>query len=63
MKTGRRHMIPMGSAVREVLELRRANGLYFPNRVGEPFAVGATTIESLRTRSDSPTLCFMIFEE
>jgi integrase len=37
MKAGRRHTIPMGQMVREVLEPLRANGLYFPNKYGEPF--------------------------
>lgn len=38
MKTGRRHTIPMGAAVRAILQQRRANGLYFPNIHGEPFS-------------------------
>src|SRR6202047_2922179 len=43
-----------------------AEGVRFPDLTRsfhQLGAVGATTIESLRTRSDSPTLCFMIFEE
>lgn len=37
MKTGKRHVIPMGRAVRTFLEPRQAEGLYFPSRVGTPF--------------------------
>jgi integrase len=37
MKAGKRHTIPMGSAVRELLEPRQATALYFPSRVGTPF--------------------------
>lgn len=37
MKVGRKHMIPMGAAVRALLGPRRVNALYFPNKYGDPF--------------------------
>jgi integrase len=37
MKTGKRHVIPLGSAVRALLEPRDVTSLYFPSRVGAPF--------------------------
>ncbi|MGH7111779.1 MAG: tyrosine-type recombinase/integrase [Stellaceae bacterium] len=37
MKTGRRHTIPLGKAVRALLETREPRSLYFPNRIGGPF--------------------------
>jgi integrase len=45
MKAGRKHTIPMGSAVRALLEPRRVNGLYFPNRYGEPYSFSSTTLD------------------
>jgi integrase len=38
MKNNRRHAIPMGKMVREILEPHSANGLYFPNMYGYPFS-------------------------
>jgi integrase len=37
MKAGKRHVIPMGGAVRALLEPRDVSGPYFPSRVGTPF--------------------------
>jgi integrase len=45
MKANRKHTIPMGSAVRALLESRRVNGLYFPNRYREPYSFSSTTLD------------------
>jgi integrase len=45
MKANRKHTIPIGSAVRALLESRRVNGLYFPNRYGEPYSFSSTTLD------------------
>lgn len=37
MKTGKRHIIPLSSAVRALLEPRQVDGLYFANRLEQPF--------------------------
>jgi integrase len=37
MKTGRRHVIPLGTAVHALLPARTDDRLYFPNRFGQPF--------------------------
>jgi len=45
MKADRKHTIPIGGSVRALLEPRRVNGLYFPNRYGEPFSFSSTTLD------------------
>lgn len=48
MKAGRRHAIPLGARVRGLLEPRRANGLYFPNKYGEPFSFASAHDRAFR---------------
>jgi site-specific recombinase XerD len=48
MKSNRRHVIPMGSAVRALLEPRRVNGLFFPNKYGEPFSFSTTSVAAFK---------------
>ena len=48
MKAGRKHTIPMGGLVRALLEPRRANGLYFPNKYAEPFTFASAYDRAFR---------------
>lgn len=48
MKAGRKHTIPMGPSVHKLLKPRRAKGLYFPNKYGEPFTFGSCYDRSFR---------------
>jgi integrase len=49
MKAGRRHTIPMSTTVGVILEPRRANGLFFPNRYGEPFTFASAYDRAFRS--------------
>ena len=48
MKAGRRHTIPISDRVRAILEPRRVNGLYFPNKHGGPFSFSGLYDRSFR---------------